>query len=216
MFTAKLAAGALAIALLAMSAPSSPSSAAPGVTPEPASVSGNQGVRDHARARWRRPRLRFRRRQPRVFRGFSSGGNRGFSSRGMPLGGGNRAMRFNGGGSRKFDGGGSRRFGRSHGVPREGFNINPRYDRGPRPSPSSPPQASAPPLPWDRIYGAPLVNYYYGRLAATPVRTSTSAPRRPAAPTGGTCTTTAATATERQRARRRRPISGWRASSPAC
>ena len=39
-------------------------------------------------------------------------------------------MRFNGGGSRKFDGGGSRRFARSHGVPRPGFNINPRYDRG--------------------------------------------------------------------------------------
>ena len=64
-------------------------------------------------------------------RGFSSGGNRGFSSRSMSprIGGGNRAMRFNGGGSRKFDGGGSRRFGRGHGVPREGIHINPRYAR---------------------------------------------------------------------------------------
>ena len=30
----------------------------------------------------------------------------------------------------RFDRGGSRRFARSHGVPRPGFNINPRYDRG--------------------------------------------------------------------------------------
>jgi hypothetical protein len=30
----------------------------------------------------------------------------------------------------RFDGGGSHRFARGHGVPRAGFNINPRYDRG--------------------------------------------------------------------------------------
>ena len=132
MFTAKLAAGALAIALLAMSAPSSPSSAAPGVAPEPASVSG---IKASAITLVRQGGGRFgsgggnRGFSAGGNRGFSSGGNRGFSSRGSigrsigpRLGGGNRAMRF--------DRGGSRRFARSHGVPRPGFNINPRYDRG--------------------------------------------------------------------------------------
>jgi hypothetical protein len=113
MFTAKLAAGALAIALLAMTAPLSPSGAAPGVTPAPAQISG---MKTSAITLVRKG----------GGHGFSGGG-RGFSSRGF--GGGNRAMRFNGGGNRamRFGGGGSRKFAHGHGVPRAGFHINPRY-----------------------------------------------------------------------------------------
>ena len=131
MFTAKLAAGALAIALLAMSAPSSPSSAAPGVRPgrprclEPRRPGSRSCVTAAAAASAQAAATAG------FLAGFPRAATAAFSSRGMSprIGGGNRAMRFNGGGSRKFDGGGSRRFGRGHGVPREGIHINPRYAR---------------------------------------------------------------------------------------
>jgi hypothetical protein len=135
MFTAKLVAGALALALLAIT-PSSPASAAPAVAPEPATASGSKasgitlvrqgGGRGFSSGGGNRG---FSSGGNRGFssRGFSSGGNRGFSSGGRSRGfasrggGSNRAMRFNGGGSRKFS--------RGYGVARKGFNINPRYDR---------------------------------------------------------------------------------------
>jgi hypothetical protein len=123
MFTAKLAAGALAIALLAMSAPSA-SSAAPGIAPQPATTTANkasgitlvqsggmytQGPGGGA-----------------TFgggnRGSSSGGNGGFSS------GGNRGFNQQGPSSRS--GRGNRGF--SSGGNSGFYTQGPGYDRGHR------------------------------------------------------------------------------------
>jgi hypothetical protein len=116
MFTAKLAAGTLAIALLAMTLRPARPRPRRGCASRPASdqASGITLVRQG--------RGGGRSFSSEGVTAVSAGGNRG-SPRGVSprYGGGNRAMRF--------DGGGSRRFARSHGVPRPGFNINPRYDR---------------------------------------------------------------------------------------